>query len=178
MTDPDDVDHVRRELSRELALHNRHRRSTPLKKAPIQEVPQIYGERLMIPHENRRLPSWRPLRPIRPARFEAPLEDQLNSSHTLRLQPYTWGMSLTECSQSCGTGTQEVRVFCHAGHHVVQDSFCSEAKPAEPGVQACNHQACIGRYVAVDDFININHWRDPFDTCKALCHNLNQNDNF
>lgn len=153
------MDHIRRDLSRELRYHNRHRRSAPLpKKAPIQEVPQSFGERI-IRHEDRRLPNWRPIRPLRPARFDVPPEnDPSNSSQVLRLQTYTWGMSISECSVSCGGGTRVVRVFCHVGWgHVVEESFCSKKeKPAESGVQACNHQPCIGRYDIFYESMNGN----------------------
>lgn len=151
--DIETITHVKSFLSREFRYLNRHRRSTPSnnnnptivhKKAPIQDT-QFYGERI-VPLSNRGIPNWNPLRPPRPARFESPIEDSNNSSDTLRLQTYLWGMSISECSSPCGTGHQIIRVYCHSGHVIVDDKFCSDSlKPIESGVRACNQHECTGR---------------------------------
>ena len=101
-----------------------------------------FGERLN--HSNRYSDLWQPVLPPRPVRFEPPPGDPVNSSNTLRLQTYTWAISLSECSAKCGPGMQVATVTCRHGQQEVEDSLCdARTKPHESQVRSCNTH-CIG----------------------------------
>lgn len=150
LSDIETLTHVKSFLNREFRYLNRHRRSTPtnpvvdLRKAPVQDT-QFYGERIISP-TNRGIPNWKPIRLPRPARFEPPIEYSSNSSDILRLQTYSWGMTMSDCSSPCDTGHQIVQLHCHSGHLVVDDKYCNDIpKPVQSGVKACNQHQCAGR---------------------------------
>lgn len=146
------MQHVRNYLSHELRYRNRHRRSADgiVRTSRVQEA----DEPFIVHENNRRLPNWRSIRPLRPVRFESPPDSAANNSDVIRVQPYVWGMSITECSSPCGGGQQNVMVTCHAGRYLVADSYCDQSsKPASNGMRPCNVHACgSGRWVAGGSF--------------------------
>lgn len=89
--------------------------------------------------------------PPRPARFEriqeivysknssSPQGHSVRSSVTLRLQPYVWTMSVSQCSSPCGEeGVQTIKVTCRSGKETVDDSLCDgQPKPSENRIQKC-----------------------------------------
>lgn len=81
---------------------------------------------------------WDPVLPVRPVHFDSPPDQTANSSGILRLQTYTWSISMSECSARCGQGMQVVRVTCRVGRDQVADSLCDpDTKPHQNQVRAC-----------------------------------------
>jgi len=131
-------------MSHELRYRNRHRRSAGIVRVSrVQES----GDPYVVQDNNRRLPGWRPLHPQRPIHFESPVESfNPNTSSVIRLQTYEWGMSISECSDTCNGGQQTVTVFCHAGNYIADFTFCDAARqPARNGTRSCNNHLCLGR---------------------------------
>lgn len=131
-------------------FRNRHRRSVPspptlTRFSRVQEA----GEPFVVHDNNRGLPNWRPIRPKRPVTFASPpfSEDSYNDTNVLRLQTYDWGITISDCTASCGGGTQSVTIFCHAGHRIVDNSLCDPTRmpAARNAIRNCNQQPCRGR---------------------------------
>ncbi|KAI1280503.1 A disintegrin and metalloproteinase with thrombospondin motifs 16 [Halotydeus destructor] len=144
----EDARHVRHYMSHEFGYHNRHRRSviSPIRTSQIQEAGPVFS----VADHKKRLSGWTPSRPLRPIRFERPPGDQASftngSSSVLRLQTYNWGMTISECTETCGGGLQKVNVHCYAGRFMVDNSLCdASTKPAHTETRECNHHACLGR---------------------------------
>lgn len=67
---------------------------------------------------------------------------------TLHVEPYVWGMTLSECTKPCGGGTQVINVFCHAGKNIVDNSYCNQmSKPGDNRIERCNTHQCVERFV-------------------------------
>lgn len=133
-------------------FNNRHRRSPEnyfqefFRTSRIQEAQDIASENASWDRRSKQTAlQWR-FHPERPIRLSN--ANEKNESTVLRVEPYVWSITLTDCDRPCGGGKRTVTVFCHADRYLVDDSFCNLAtKPGQNKVEQCNTQPCVGRSV-------------------------------
>lgn len=125
----DEFQFVRNQLKDTLHFRNRHRRSaSSLVKSPTS---RLNYQRLV--HSPR-------LEPL------SAYENGNSTSRILRVQPWTWRVSLGECSVPCGGGERNVTIICQSGHHEVDHHLCpKESKPDWSLLSSCNRHPCLGR---------------------------------
>uniref|UniRef100_T1KD58 Peptidase M12B domain-containing protein n=1 Tax=Tetranychus urticae TaxID=32264 RepID=T1KD58_TETUR len=58
---------------------------------------------------------------------------------------FSWGISLSACSNPCGGGYRTFDIYCHNGDQIVPDSFCNSMdQPKINRTESCNNHLCVG----------------------------------
>ncbi|RWS08652.1 A disintegrin and metalloproteinase with thrombospondin motifs 16-like protein, partial [Dinothrombium tinctorium] len=155
-----DIQYVKYAFGREFRHRFRVRREMLSRTSQIQENEDIHAENASwtLRNDGRIYPSslWKQVATLRPIR----LTSVEGSNSTLHVNPYTWGVSISECSASCGIGTRNISIYCHAGHFIVEDSLCNQTeKPIFAQTsEKCIQRECVGKW-------KVEEWSECSSSC-------------
>ncbi|XP_078601807.1 A disintegrin and metalloproteinase with thrombospondin motifs 7-like [Branchiostoma floridae x Branchiostoma japonicum] len=92
--------------------------------------------------------------------YTIPREQNDTDGEPTRVPDFSWEFSdWTECTATCGTGTQRSRVMCvekEAGQ--VDPRFCNATNKPDDKLRTCNEDRCPSRW-----------WTGPWQHCTASC---------